>query len=44
MLRQIPIGYRVEYGRAVIDEKEAEVIRSVFRYYLEGMNWHQISR
>lgn len=43
MLRQIPIGYRIEYGRAVIDEKEAEVIRSVFRYYLEGMTLTGIS-
>jgi hypothetical protein len=43
MLRQIPIGYRIENGRAVIDEKEAELIRSVFRYYLEGMSLNGIS-
>ena len=43
MLRQIPIGYRIENGRAVIDENEAEVIRSVFRYYLEGMTLTGIS-
>lgn len=38
MLRQIPIGYRIENGKAVIDVKEAELIRCVFRYYLEGMS------
>lgn len=43
MLRQIPIGYRIENGRAVIDEKEAEIIRNVFRYYLEGMTLMGIS-
>ena len=43
MLRQIPIGYRIENGKAVIDENEAELIRSVFRYYLEGMSLNGIS-
>lgn len=26
MLRQIPIGYRIENGKAVIDVKEAELL------------------
>lgn len=43
MLRQIPIGYRIENGKAVIDVKEAELIRCVFRYYLEGMSLNGIS-
>lgn len=43
MTRQIPIGYRIENGKAVIDEKEAEIIRSVFRYYLEGMTLMGVS-
>ena len=43
MTRQIPIGYRIENGKAVIDENEAELIRSVFRYYLEGMSLNGIS-
>lgn len=43
MLRQIPIGYRIVNGKAVIDENEAELIRSVFRYYLEGISLNGIS-
>ena len=29
-------GYRIESGKAVIDEKEAEQIRQVYHFYLAG--------
>lgn len=37
-------GYRIENGRAVIDEKEAAVIISVFNGYLSGMSLRDAAR
>ena len=34
----IPFGYRIEKGRAVINEKEAEQIRQIFTGYLSGLS------
>lgn len=31
-----PFGYRIENGRAVVDEAEAEQILQIFQFYLEG--------
>ena len=36
-MRQIPYGYRIENGAAVIDEPAAERIRSLYKNYLSGM-------
>ena len=32
----IPYGYRIEEGRAVIDEEQAERVRELYRGYLSG--------
>lgn len=32
-----PYGYRIENGKAVIDEKKAQQIRNLYRNYLDGM-------
>ena len=36
-MSHIPFGYRIENGRAVIDEVAAEQVRDFFRNYLSGM-------
>ena len=33
-----PYGYRIEGGRAVIDEEQAEKLRALFDNYLDGMS------
>lgn len=32
-----PYGYRIEEGRAVIDEEQAEKVRELYRGYLSGL-------
>ena len=32
-----PYGYRIENGKAVIDEEKAQQIRNFYRNYLDGM-------
>ena len=36
-MRHIPYGYRIENGRAVIDEKQAVTVREFFQNYISGM-------
>ena len=36
-MSHIPFGYRIENGKAVIDEVTAEQVRNLFRNYLAGM-------
>ena len=36
-MRHIPYGYRIENGRAVIDEKQAATVRDFFQNYISGM-------
>ena len=35
-MEHIPYGYRIENGQAVLDEKTAEQVRMLFRFYLSG--------
>lgn len=35
-MSHIPYGYRIENGKAVIDEQAAERIKTLFQYYLTG--------
>ena len=35
-MSHIPYGYRIENGKAVIDEKAAEQVRTLFEAYLSG--------
>lgn len=37
MANDIPYGYRIENGAAVIDESQAEQVRTLFRGYLSGL-------
>lgn len=39
-----PLGYRVENKRLVVDEKEAEIVRFVFRSYADGMTKTEIAK
>ena len=36
-MRHIPYGYRIENGRAVIDEEQAATVRDFFQNYISGM-------
>ena len=36
-MRHIPYGYRIENGRAVIDEEQAAAVRDFFQNYISGM-------
>ena len=36
-MSHIPFGYKIENGKAVIDEVAAEQVRNLFRNYLSGM-------
>ena len=36
-MRHIPYGYRIENGRAVIDEEQAATVREFFQNYISGM-------
>ena len=36
-MSHIPFGYRIENGKAEIDEPAAEQVRNLFRNYLSGM-------
>ena len=33
----IPYGYKIEKGKAVIDEVQAEQIRTIYKSYLSGL-------
>lgn len=35
-MEHTPYGYRIENGKAVIDERAAEQIRLMYRFYLDG--------
>lgn len=35
-MEHTPYGYRIENGKAVIDEKTAEQVRLMYRLYLDG--------
>lgn len=37
IVRHIPYGYRIENGRAVIDEEQAATVREFFQNYISGM-------
>lgn len=39
-MSHIPYGYRIEDGKAVIDEQAAEQVRMLFKLYLSGDSMH----
>ena len=42
--RKIPFGYRMEQTKIICEEAEAEAIRRIFEYYLEGESMAQIAQ
>lgn len=36
MAAHIPYGYRIEDGKAVVDESQAEQVRAFFKEYISG--------
>ncbi len=36
MTAHIPYGYRIEDGKAVVDETQAEQVRTFFKEYISG--------
>ena len=40
---RVPYGYRIENGKLIIKEDEAEVIRKVFELYIDGMGKQAIA-
>ena len=36
-MRHIPYGYRIENGRAAIDETQAATVRELFQNYISGI-------
>lgn len=41
--RKQPFGYRMEFGDAVIDSKESEVVRYIFQRYLIGQSFKALA-
>lgn len=41
--RFIPYGYTVRDGRTIIDRREAEVIRAIFKEYITGASLKDIA-
>src|SRR5690625_6421547 len=39
-----PYGYKVEKSRLVLDEKESEVVRFVYKKYIEGYSLNDIAK
>lgn len=35
-MEHTPYGYRIEHGRAVVDDETAGKVRQMYRFYLEG--------
>lgn len=42
-IRSLPYGYLIRNGKRVIDEKEASVVRRIFREYQEGASMSEIA-
>ena len=42
--KRFPIGYRIQNGRAEVVPEEAELVRRIFRDYLEGSTTYGIAK
>ncbi len=40
----LPLGYRIENGRAVVDEEKAGQIRQVYEGYLSGLSYEEAAK
>lgn len=38
-MSHVPYGYRIENGKAVIDEENAEQVRKLYKGYLSGLSY-----
>lgn len=43
MRRNIPIGYKMENGKIVLDKKKAELVKKIFKDYLNGVSTDKIA-
>jgi len=43
-MRHLPFGYKIENGKAKIDEVTSEQVRKIFRSYLEGYSLLKIAK
>lgn len=41
--RHIPYGYKIESGKTVVEQQEAEIIRKIYRQYAEGLSYKKIA-
>ena len=44
MRRHIPIGYKMINGKIVLENKKAEVVKRIFKDYLNGASTHKIAQ
>ncbi len=44
MQRHMPLGYKIEDGKLIIDEEKAHVIKKIFRDYQNGLSLHAIAK
>lgn len=44
MRRNIPIGYKMADGKIVLDDKKAELVKKIFKDYLNGVSTHKIAQ
>lgn len=44
MRRHIPIGYKMIDGKIVLDNKKAEMVKKIFKDYLNGSSTHKIAQ
>ena len=40
----IPIGYNYQDGKLIINPYEAEQIRKIYEWYIDGMSYHAITK
>jgi hypothetical protein len=41
--RYLPYGYKIENGKTIIELREAEIIRRIYRAYAEGLSYKKIA-
>jgi len=44
MQRHMPIGYKIEVGKVIIDEEKVDVIKKIFEDYHKGASLHAIAK
>ena len=42
-IRYLPFGYTIRNGHTVIEQQEADVVRNIFRSYIQGASLKEIA-